>query len=332
MKRIGGLFDQIYQRDNLAAALWAASRGKRKSAEAQVFQKNAEQQLNELSLLLRTGQYEFSGYRCFSVRDTKTRVIHAPPFRDRVVHHAIIRVLTPVFLQSVNTHSYACIKGRGQHRALWQVSNRVRRHHWYGKVDVRKFYDSINHTVLMRLLARRFRERRVLELFESLLRSWCNTSDCGIPIGALTSQWLGNFYLDEVDRSVMAAGVVPHYMRYMDDMLMIGRQQQVMDARGVVLDRLLSLKLTAKNGGEWNRADQGIPWLGFTVYPDRVRLGKNGRSRLRRTLNHLRHDFRKEDVDEYQYQHRAQSLIAHAQHSDDINWRRAMLATTDIDV
>lgn len=114
MKRIGQLFDKIYQRNNLSAALWAASCGKREGFEAKQFRQNADQQLNELSLLLRTGQYEFSGYRCFSVRDTKTRIIHAPTFRDRVVHHAMVRVLRTAFMRSVHPHSYACMEGRGQ--------------------------------------------------------------------------------------------------------------------------------------------------------------------------------------------------------------------------
>ena len=122
MKRIGGLFEQIYQRDNLGAAFWAASRGKRKSAESLRFLQTVEQQLNEICQLLSEGRYVFTDYRCFSVKDTKTRVIHAPPFRDRVVHHAIIRVLSPVFMTSVNLHSYACIEGRGQHRSLQQAS------------------------------------------------------------------------------------------------------------------------------------------------------------------------------------------------------------------
>ena len=330
MKRVGRLFDRIYQRDNLSAALWAASCGKRKGFESRQFQQYAEQQLNELSLLLRMGRYEFSGYRCFSVRDTKTRTIHAPPFRDRVVHHAMIRVLRPVFMHSVHLHSYACIEGRGQHRAMQQLMSWLRRHHWYGKVDVQKFYNSVSHQHLVRLLERRFREHRLLALFESLLNSWSSTPGCGIPIGALSSQWLGNFYLDEADRQVVAAGVMPHYMRYMDDMLLLGSRKQVMAAKPVILESLQQLQLRAKNGGDWNRASQGIPWLGFTVYPDRVRLNPNGRRRLRRKLKSLRRNFHHGYLNEFDYQNRAESLLAHAQHADDSNWRRAMLAATDI--
>jgi hypothetical protein len=330
VKRIGGLFDLIYQRENLGAALWAASHGKRVTTESKHFQETAEQQLNELSYLLRSGRYEFAAYRCFAVKDTKTRTIHAPPFRDRVVHHAMIRVLSPVFMRSVHAHSYACIEGRGQHCALLQLRQWLRRSHWYGKVDVQKFYDSVNHQHLMRLLERRFRERRLLGLFKSLLGSWCSLPGRGIPIGALTSQWLGNFTLDEVDRSILGAGLVPHYMRYMDDMLLLGTKQQVLAARPVVLEALGGLDLTAKFGGEWNRASQGIPWLGFTVYPDRVRLNPNGRRRLRRKLKTLRSNYCHGQLTEFDYQCRAESLLAHAKHADDINWRRSMLAATDI--
>ena len=329
MKRIGGLFEQIGQRDTLSAALWAATRHKRKSAEALEFLTHADERLADMGDALRSGQYRFSHYRSFSVRDTKTRDIHAPCFQDRVAHHAIIRVTGPVFEHSAMLHSYACIAQRGQHRALQQLRIWLRRSHWYGKVDVRKFYDSVNHAILMELLARRFREQRLLTLFEALLNSWCCRPGCGIPIGALTSQWLGNFYLDEVDRRLAAMGIVPRYMRYMDDMLLLGTRQQLNRARPALLDILAQLELEAKNGGEWNRAAQGIPWLGFTVYPDRVRVNPNGRRRLRRKLFTLTRHYCEGRLDEYDFQARAQALFAHAKHADDANWRRGVLARYD---
>lgn len=331
MKRVGDLFDRIYQRDTLSSALWATTRHKRRSREANEFIQYADARLADISESIRAGRYQFSEYRCFSVRDTKTRVVHAPCFQDRVVHHAIIRVTGRVFEQSAMTNSYACISGRGQHRALQQLRQWTRRHHWYGKVDVRKFYDSVNHSMLMQLLARRFREQRLLALFDTLIQSWCHKPGYGIPIGALTSQWFGNFYLDEVDRALLASSVVPYYQRYMDDMLLLGTQQQVTEARPIVMTALEQLELVAKNNGEWNRAAQGIPWLGFTIYPDRVRLNSNGRRRLRRKFKSLQQQFCAGTLDEYGYQARASALFAHAQHATDTKWRLGLLANNDND-
>ena len=113
-------------------------------------------------------------------------------------------------------------------------------------------------------------------------------------------------------------------------MLLLGRREQVLAAKPVILESLQQLELSAKYGGEWNWASQGIPWLGFTVYPDRIRLNPNGRRRLRRQLNSLRRNFHDGCINEFDYQSRAESLLAHAQHADDTNWRRAMLAATDI--
>ena len=114
-------------------------------------------------------------------------------------------------------------------------------------------------------------------------------------------------------------------------MLLLGSKQQVMAAKPVILEKLTQLDLAAKHSGEWNRASQGIPWLGFTVYPDRIRLNPNGRRRLRRKLISLRGNYCDGRLNEFDYQSRSESLLAHARHSDDINWRRSMLATLDIE-
>ncbi|MFK7891085.1 MAG: reverse transcriptase domain-containing protein [Granulosicoccus sp.] len=331
MKRIGGLFDRIYLRDNLSAALWAATRNKRRTGEIDDFTSNVDERLSVISKQLRTNTYQFSGYRCFSIRDTKTRLIHAPCFADRVVHHAIIRITGPVFEQSAIANSYACVLGRGQHRAIEQVRQWAHRHQWYGKVDVRKFYDSINHAVLKRLLARRFREKRLLVLFDTLIDSWCHSPGHGIPIGALTSQWFGNFYLDEVDRVVMNTGSVPCYQRYMDDMLLMGSQEQIARARPVILSALGQLQLVAKDNGQWNRVAQGIPWLGFTIYPERMRLNSQARRRLRRKFKSLQRRFSDGRLTEREYQARASALFAHALHASDINFRRGVLVKHDSD-
>ena len=202
MKRIGGLFDLIPQRENLARAAWAAAQGKRDRPEVRAFFADLDARLAHISHALRSGTFAFSGYRSFAVRDTKSRTIHAPAFADRVVHHAIIGITGPVFEKGALEHSYACRRGRGQHAALRQAAAWTRRADHFGKIDVRKFYDSIRHDVLFRLLERRFREQRLLDLFAALLASYTHLPGQGLPIGALTSQYLGNFMLDRLDQGI----------------------------------------------------------------------------------------------------------------------------------
>jgi len=326
MKSVGGLFEAIAERGNLGRAVRAAARGKRGRPEVREFLDEAEPELAAMGRELRSGTYTFSGYRTFPVRDTKTREIHAPPFRDRVAHHAIIGVAGPVFERGALTHSYACRTGKGMHAALRQARTWTRRTDWYGKIDVEKFYDSVDHSVLRRLLARRFRERRLLDLFDALLASYETSPGKGLPIGALTSQYLGNFYLDEFDRWMKATGDVPRYVRYMDDVVMWGDRVTLDGLRRRAVDGLAELGLRMKHGGEWNACARGIPFLGFVVYPDRIRTGKQARQRLRRKLGTLERASLAGEIGEAELHDRGQSLFAHVLAADDVNWRRAVIA------
>lgn len=331
MKRIGGLFDRICDRRNLALATWKASRGKRLRKEVVCFFNEVEEELESLSQLLRSGRYCFSSYRCFSVRDTKTREIHAPHFRDRVVHHAIINVCGEAFQRGSIFHSYACRKGKGQHLALKQAIKFTGKYSWYGKFDIRKFYDSVDHRVLALLLKKRFREQKLLALFDNLIASYEVSPGRGIPIGALSSQYFGNFYLDELDRSFFRNKPVSAYIRYMDDVVVWGTRDDVFQFKSLLEEPLSRLKLAIKHDGEWNQSERGIPFLGFIIYPNRVRLGKAGRKRLRVKTRTLQKQWFKGEIGEAELQARGQSLFAHAKWGDDAAWRLSMLRTVPLD-
>lgn len=326
MKRIGRLFDGICDRAQLAAAAGRAATGRRHRGEIRQFFKNWNAELARIGCRLSNGEFEFSPYRSFAVRDTKSRTIHAPSFRDRVVHQSIIGVTGPTFEMGAIEQSYACRQGRGQHAALAQACHWTHRLDWYGKMDVARFYDSVDHAILRRLLARRFRERRLLGLFDRLLDSYQSTPGKGLPIGALTSQYLGNFYLDEFDRQMKAIGIVPRYVRYMDDVVIWGTSEVIEILREKAVSILATLGLTLKHGGEWNRCERGIPFLGFVIYPDRLRLGRQGRKRLRRKTTAVEKRWETGEISEAELQSTGASLFAHAQTGSDSAWRRAVLA------
>jgi len=327
VKRIGGLFDLLYQRSNLSLAAWSAAKGKRNRPEVRRFFSAIDSQLNRMSADLQRQAYRFSPYRQFAIRDPKSRIIHAPSFRDRVLHHAIINVAGRVFERGAIEHSYACRQGKGLHAALRQARSWTRRTLWYGKMDVRRYYDSIDHQVMLGLLAGRFREQRLLRLFADVLDSHHQSPGKGLPIGALTSQYLANFLLDTVDHAVMQTGLARHYLRYMDDMIVwCDDPAALLQLRTQVARQLATLGLRLKHGGEWNRCSQGVPMLGFVVYPDRVRLGKQGRKRLRRKLRAVRQGEVSGKLDPIQAQQQLTSVFAHAAWSDDHAWRRSVLA------
>ena len=120
-------------------------------------------------------------------------------------------------------------------------------------------------------------------------------------------------------------------MRYLDDILVLGSHPQILEVRTLALDCLSQLRLQANNGGQWNRATQGIAWLGFVVYPNRLRVNRNGRKRLTRKLRGLKRHYRDGVIGEAAYQRRAQALLAHVQIADDAAWRARVLSFQDLD-
>ena len=330
MKSVGNLFDRIVERENLSAAAWAAAKAKRGRREVRRFFQRWPAEVGELSRSLHKVGYQFGEYREFFVNDTKRRMIHAPVFRDRVVHHAIVRVLGPVLERGAIHHSYACRKGKGQHAAVICARSWTRRSLWYGRMDVKKFYDSVDHDQLKSRLARRFRERKLLNLLESLIDSYQVEPGKGIPIGALTSQYFGNFFLDLFDRAISTHQYATHYLRYMDDAYVwTTSKANLAPIRSLATETLADMGLVLKNGGEWNRCSNGIPFLGFTIYPDRLRLNRSGKRRLRKKMVRLRRGWEHGECTERQAAAKAQSLFAHASVGDDKNWRREALRWHD---
>lgn len=325
MKRIGGIFDAIWPAAALTRAAWRAARGKRQRAEVRSFLERLPEQVAAVGTALREGRFAFDGYTSFEIRDPKTRLIRAPSFRDRVVHHAIMGAAGPVLERGAVGTSCACRLGLGQHAALDHAARWVRHAEGFVKLDVSRYYDSIGHELLRLLLRRRFREARLLDLFDRLLDSYAASPGRGLPIGALTSQYLGNLFLDPFDHWVLEHAGRPGYVRYMDDMLVFGDLAGLREFRRRAVERLALMGLEVKHGGVLNRCALGVPWLGFTLYPDRTRLDARGRRRLRRRLGaserlHLRGELSEADL-----QARATALFAHARQADDLGWRRVVL-------
>jgi retron-type reverse transcriptase len=325
MKRIGQLYPRVVEIGNAYEAAWRASQGKRQRRSVEDFLQDLGEEANRIVSDLDAGCFRFSGYQQFTVRDPKIRTIHAPAFRDRVVHHMMIQVLGPVFESGATDRSYACRRGKGQHAAIRRAAGWTRRAEWFLKLDVAKFYDSIPHGILRGKLAKRFREKRVLQLFDGLLASYQTRENTGLPIGALTSQYLGNFYLDAIDHSVLQSGLTTHYLRYMDDLFFFGDRAALLDVRLLVDESLADLGLRSKGVGILNRCREGVPFLGFVLYPDRIRLDRRGRKRLRMKWARLENDFLADRIDETALTARTGSLFAHARTADDVGWRREIV-------
>ena len=329
MKRLGNLFDSVCEYGTLAAAFFRVRRGRSRRSDVERFEKDLHGNLSRLGAELAAGTFRFGGYHLFKVFDPKERVIAAARVEDRVVHHALIALCGERLERSLVENSFACRTGRGQWKALEKASALLRRHPWCLKLDMRKYFDSIDHDLLLALLSRKIKDARVLELFRNLLGSYETAPGRGLPIGNLTSQYFANLYLDPLDRFIAVRPGVAH-VRYMDDLLVFGPSETLRNLRREAVafarDRL---RLEIKNGGALHRAGRGVDFLGARLSPGSARFSRRSRLRFLRKLRNLEDVFATGKIDERAFQERLTALFAFAAHLDTLAFRRKAVAENE---
>lgn len=233
-----------------------------------------ESEVLRLSAELAAGAWQPSGYRFFEIHDPKRRTIAAAPFADRVVHHALCNVMAPHLERRFIARSFSCQVGKGTTAARECCRKLVNRHRYVLKCDVRKFFPSLDHAVLMRNLAAVFRCSGVLDLCQVLIASH-RTEDCadhsprGLPIGNLTSQLWGNFYLDALDHAVTEDWRHGAYLRYTDDFLLFSNEKnRLWELHERVVAELSAVRLElALPKSRLLTTGEGVPFCGFVFHP-----------------------------------------------------------------
>lgn len=311
MQRYGNLKELILDPDNLCLAFHRAAQGKRDRRDVRVFQADLAWNLFALRRALTDSSLRFGAYRFFRVRDPKERSICAAAFEERVAHHALINIAGPMLDRSQLYHSYACRRGKGQHKALAQAAQWAGKAPYYLKMDIRKYFDSIRHETVLELLGRRFKDVWVLRLFSEIIASYETSPGRGLPLGNLTSQYLANFYLDSFDHWITEQAGAGRYLRYMDDMLLFGDKAALLSLRKQCRDFLEERPgLELKNGGQINRTEKGIGFLGSVVFPGRIRLSQGAKKRIRAKLNTYHQRHRSGQWDALELQSRTRALWA----------------------
>jgi retron-type reverse transcriptase len=205
------LYPQVHDWSNLLQAHAQAARGKRGGVPAAAFEERLADHLIELADELRHKTYQPGSYQSFYIHEPKRRLISAAPFRDRVVHHALVNVIEPLFERRFVSDSYANRKGKGTHRAIDRCQSFARRYRYVLSCDVRQHFPSIDHDILRAILADVIWDDDVLGLCDRIRPR-------GLPIGNLTSQFWANCYLDPFDHFVKRELRCRAYLRYVDDM------------------------------------------------------------------------------------------------------------------
>lgn len=291
------LYEKVYDFQNLYDAYLSARRGRRSRDVVVRYELNLEEELITLQNELIYQTYRPGRYRAFYTHDGKTRLILAAPFRDRVLHHAIASVIEPIFEAGYYAHSYACRPGKGTLAGIRQLEKML---HSFGdkkvyclQADIRHYFASIDHDILKKLLRKKIGDRQLLWLLDTIIDSTNNNEterQYGIPLGSYTSQIFANIYLTELDRFIKQDLHIKHYLRYMDDFIILSTdKRELHEARrriGAFLEDKLLLELNRKTS--IFPASAGIDTLGYRIFPKKRILRKRMIRKMRRALKIMR--------------------------------------------
>lgn len=282
-------FNKVCSIENLQLADEKARKGKLRTYGVIEHDKKREVNLLKLRETLLNGTFHTSKYDVFTIYEPKEREIYRLPyFPDRILHHAIMNVLEPIWVSTFTADTYSCIKNRGIHAAAKKVKQALREDPegttFCLKLDIRKFYPSINHDVLKSILRRKLKDKRLLRLLDEIIDS----AD-GVPIGNYLSQYFANLYLTYFDHWIKEQKRVKHYFRYADDIVILASDKSYLHSlMGEIRAYLGDLKLEVK--GNWQVfpvAARGIDFVGYVFFHTHTRMRKGIKKTFCRRLAKL---------------------------------------------
>ena len=271
MKRQGQLLEQIADLNNLYEAFYKAQKGKHSKPYVCAYSKQLQENLQRLQYQITSGAVETGNYHTFTIYDPKKRLICATPFSQRVLHHAIMNICHASFENHQLADSFASRTGKGTYAALDKARQHNQRYRWFLKLDVRKYFESIDHAILKRQLCRLFKDQPLLLLFEQIIDSYSTAEHKSVPIGNLTSQYFANHYLSVADYYAKVVLKAPAYVRYMDDMVLWHHNKEELLAIGYSFQELIARELLLElKPFCLNETRKGLPFLGYLLYKDQV--------------------------------------------------------------
>jgi hypothetical protein len=342
------LFAQLCSFENLLWSYQDAARGKRSRLDVAAFDFDMEGHLLTLKRQLLVGVWRPHAYRRFTVSDPKPRVISAAPFADRVVHHALVNVLEPLFERRFIADSYANRRGKGVHSAVDRATRLLRRFPYVLRCDIVQYFPAIDLAILRRLLARVVRDDQVLAVCDAILLGGAEElrdqyslvvfpgddpaeaamRPRGLPIGNQTSQFWANVYLDPLDHFVKDQLGCRAYLRYVDDFLLFADDKPTLHRwkREIIAFLARKLRLTIhERESVVTPVFVGVPFLGYHLFADHRRLRRRNGVAFARRLRQVRHQYQAGTLTSEQVTARIQGWVAHAAHADTWRLRRSLL-------
>ena len=287
MKTYKNLWEQFISVENFELAARRAVKSKKSKKVVARFLRHKDELLQKLREKVIAGKFKTSPYKTFDIYEPKKRTIYKLPlYPDHVLHHALINVLGPVWHKMFISDSYACIPGRGLHAASRRTMDFVRRNKFVLQCDIRKFYPSINHRKMMQIIARKIHDRRILGLVGEIV--WSVGGETNLPIGNLTSQWMGNVYMNELDHFVKQSLRWRDYIRYCDDFCLYGNNVGEIKRAAIKIREFISRELKIVfSHSTLRRTDDGVGFIGYRHFKKFVMLRSVSAKKIGRRISNI---------------------------------------------
>lgn len=334
--------------DNLLLAWKKARLGKRSRYEVVRFGLNLEVELFKLQDELIEQRYRPSAYRFFTLYERKPRLISVAPFRDRVLHHALMNPIEPLLDKRFIEDSFACRQQKGVHRAVSRYQTWSRRYAYALKLDVSRYFPTIDHAILKQQIARQIKDKKVLQLFDLLIDSSPRFNEerihyfagddlltpleraKGLPIGNLTSQFLANLYLNGLDHFIKQELRAKAYLRYVDDLVLLSNSKAELHTWCAEISQYLAGLRLVLHPRKVNifRVCDGVDVLGYRVFPHHRLLRNDNGFRFARRLRAFAEAYAKGELDWEDINPSVQSWIGHASQADTYQLRKTIFDST----
>lgn len=286
MKRVGDLYDKIYSYENIKLAFRNAKKGKRTYSEVRKIEANPDYYLGQIHNMLKNNTFKNSEYEIFTRQcgDKTREIFKLPFFPDRIIHHCIVQVCQSIWMDLFIHDTFSTIPGKGIHAGVERMKAAMESAPKYCmKLDVRKYYPSIDHEILKQIIRKKIKCEKTLSLMSEII-----DSASGVPIGNYLSQWFGNVYLSYLDHFVKEKLGVKHYFRYCDDMVLLHDSKEFLwDCLDKIRIELTALKLDIKSNYQVFPVNvRGIDFLGYRFFHShtlvRKSIVKNFKSRIKK--------------------------------------------------
>ncbi len=328
MKRQGQLLEEIADLNNLYEAFYKAQKGKLSKQYVSAYKSQLQNNLLRLQHQIISGAVETGGYHTFTIYDPKKRLICATPFSQRVLHHALMNICHASFEKHQIATSFASRSVKGTYAALDKAREYHCLYRWFLKLDVRKYFESIDHSILKQQLHRMFKDQALLLTFEKIIDSYSTAPDKSVPIGNLTSQYFANHYLSMADHYLKEVLRIPAYVRYMDDMVLWHHDKEALLDIGYRFQEYLVRKLLLQlKPFCLNAAGKGLPFLGYLLFPNRVKLNQRSKKRFIQKSLHYDHYLQRGRWSQKEFANHLMPLVAFTEYADAREFRKNVYST-----